>query len=71
MSREWTAEQRAAQAERIQQIKPWLKATGAKTRAGKARVSMNALKHGLYSTIMDKAAKQANARALKNATKNT
>lgn len=40
----WTAEQRARQAELIRTWKPWEKSTGAKTEAGKAKVSRNAWK---------------------------
>lgn len=31
--------------------KPWLKSTGAKTERGKAIISQNALRHGLYSSF--------------------
>lgn len=40
----WTNERRQAQRERINQIKPWLKSTGAITAQGKAVISMNAFK---------------------------
>ncbi len=40
----WTNERRQAQRERINQIKPWLKSTGAITDQGKAVISMNAFK---------------------------
>ena len=43
----WTEERRKAQAERIRQNKPWEKSTGPKSKAGKARSSMNAFKHGM------------------------
>jgi len=39
-----TLKQRQLQRERINRVKPWLKSTGAKTIAGKAKSSMNALK---------------------------
>jgi hypothetical protein len=42
----WTPERRAAQAARIRATRPWLKATGPRTKAGKKRASCNALKHG-------------------------
>ena len=45
----WTPEQRAAAAERARKSKPWLRSTGPKTAAGKARCARNALKHGYYS----------------------
>lgn len=50
----WTEERRAAQRERIQQTKPWLKSTGPKTEEGKKRVRMNALKHGNRSEEVKK-----------------
>ena len=40
----WTDERRQAQRERIIQVKPWLKSTGAITAEGKAIVSQNAYK---------------------------
>lgn len=46
MGKGWTKERRAAAAERCRANKPWEKSTGPKTRAGKMRSSMNALKHG-------------------------
>ena len=42
----WTEERRKAQAERCRNNKPWTRATGPKTPAGKARSSMNAYKYG-------------------------
>ena len=39
-----TPKQRQLQSERIKRVKPWLKATGPKTQAGKDRSKMNALK---------------------------
>ncbi len=47
MPRRWTAEQKAVQAEKIRQWKPWLKSTGPRTIPGKYKTSQNALKHGL------------------------
>jgi hypothetical protein len=47
--RVWTDAQRAAAAERARKSKPWLRSTGPKTAAGKARSAQNALKHGYYS----------------------
>lgn len=42
----WTADRRQRQRELIQIWKPWEKSTGAKTIAGKAKVSRNAIKTG-------------------------
>ena len=42
----WTPERRARQAELTRLLRPWLRATGPKTKAGKARVALNALRHG-------------------------
>ena len=47
--KQWTAEKRDKQAEIIQQRKPWLKSTGAKTAEGKAISLLNAWKHGFFS----------------------
>ena len=44
--RNWTEEERQRQRELIQQWKPWLKSTGAKTPEGKAKSSKNAIKTG-------------------------
>lgn len=46
MPRTWTPEQRAAQAARIRETKPWEKSTGPRSKAGKKRSSRNAVKHG-------------------------
>ena len=58
MSKGWTEERRKKQAERCRQNKPWEKATGPKTEAGKARTRMNAFRHGGRSKIL-KLEKQA------------
>lgn len=42
----WTAERRARQAEAIRRWQPWLKSTGPRTAAGKAKASRNADKGG-------------------------
>ena len=49
-ARKWTPEQRALQAQRVQQWKPWEKSTGPKTQQGKAVVRQNALIHGLRAS---------------------
>ena len=49
MPRKWTPEQKAAQAEKIKNWKPWEKSTGPKTRGGKRRARMNALTHGFHT----------------------
>ena len=46
MTRGWTPEKRAAQAERTRKQKPWRKSTGPKSVPGQAVSKMNALKHG-------------------------
>ncbi len=56
--RVWTDAQRAAASERARKSKPWLRSTGPKTAAGKARSARNALKHGYYTV----AARAARAR---------
>ena len=45
----WSPERRARQAALIRSWAPWRRSTGPKTEAGKARCSMNALKHGFRS----------------------
>ena len=45
-ARNWTPEQREAQAQRIREYKPWELSTGAKTSKGKRKVARNGLKHG-------------------------
>lgn len=45
-ARNWTPEQREAQAQRIRQYKPWELSTGAKTSKGKRKVARNGIKHG-------------------------
>lgn len=47
----WTAEKRQAERDRINQTKPWLKSTGAKTPEGKAICSQNAFKGGLFARV--------------------
>lgn len=53
MSNGWTEERRQRQAERCRTNKPWEKATGPKTDIGKARSSLNALKHGMRCREVD------------------
>jgi hypothetical protein len=47
----WTKEKRQAERDRINQTKPWLKSTGAKTPEGKTISSQNAFKGGLHAQI--------------------
>ena len=48
-ARQWTDEQRQAQAEKIRLHKIWQKSTGATREAGKKNVSQNALRTGEYT----------------------
>ncbi|MDP1720214.1 MAG: hypothetical protein Q8L08_04350 [Candidatus Nanopelagicaceae bacterium] len=52
-ARQWTAEQRAKQSEKIRQWQPWAKSTGARTPAGKAATSLNAYKGGLRALLSE------------------
>ena len=45
----FTPEEIERRRQRIHEVKPWEKSTGAKTAEGKMRSSQNALKHGRYS----------------------
>lgn len=49
ITRGWPPKRRAEQARRLQKAKIWLKSTGPKSLAGKARVAKNAFKHGCDS----------------------
>ena len=42
----WTEGRRKKQAEAIRRNKPWEKSTGPRTKGGKARSRLNAVKHG-------------------------
>ena len=48
MPRQWTAEQRQAQAERCRAHRPWKHSTGPKSVAGKRKVSQNPRKPASY-----------------------
>jgi len=50
--RGWPPARRKAQAENIRRVRPWLRSTGPRTAAGKARARMNGLKHGMRSSAM-------------------
>ena len=65
-ARQWTDEQRQAQAEKIRLHKIWQKSTGATSEAGKKTVSQNALKTGEYTAdkVKERKRKAANKRPL-------
>ena len=48
-TRGWPPARRAAQAARIRHVRPWTRAAGPRTAAGKARAARNALRHGYRS----------------------
>ncbi len=52
MTKGWTDERRQKARERILKNKPWEKSTGPKTKAGKEKSSLNALKHGMCSRVL-------------------
>ncbi|MBC7751253.1 MAG: hypothetical protein H7Z73_05975 [Candidatus Saccharibacteria bacterium] len=47
----WTEEKRQRERDRINQTKPWLPSTGARTPHGKAISSQNAYKGGLHAQL--------------------
>jgi hypothetical protein len=51
MANGWTLERRAHQSEQIRRWRPWLKSSGPRTRAGKARIARNAFKGGTRATL--------------------
>jgi len=59
MPRQWTADERAAQAERCRQTQPWRHPTGPKSVEGKRKVSQNApckpASWGLADALLDEA----------------
>ncbi|PTQ87206.1 hypothetical protein [Agitococcus lubricus] len=65
-ARQWTEEQRKAQAEKIRQHKIWLKSTGPTSEQGKAIVSQNAFKTGEHTAdkVAERKRKAANKRPL-------
>ena len=64
-ARQWTDEQRKAQAEKIRTYQPWQMSTGATSEAGKKVVSQNALKTGKYTAdkVKERKRKAANKSA--------
>ncbi|MEH2078450.1 MAG: hypothetical protein V7K89_00050 [Nostoc sp.] len=48
----WNYERAEEARQQININKPWLFSTGVRTRVGKKIVSRNALKHGLYSSVL-------------------
>ena len=64
--RQWTEEQKKAQAEKIREYKPWLMSGGARTDEGKKKCSQNALKSGEYTAekVAERKRKAANKRPL-------
>lgn len=59
-ARTWTPEQRQQQAQAIRRWKPWEQSTGARTDAGKARISRNAYTGGEWLKLRE-AVKTLNA----------
>jgi hypothetical protein len=61
-ARQWTEEQRKAQAEKIRTYQPWRMSTGATSEEGKKIVSQNALKTGEYTAdkVKERKRKAAN-----------
>ena len=61
-ARQWTVEQRKAQAEKIKTYKPWRISTGPHTEEGKKKCSQNALKTGEYTAdkVAERKRKAAN-----------
>jgi hypothetical protein len=53
MANGWTPERRAQQAKLIRQWRPWKKATGPKSAAGKARCARNAFKGGARPNLRE------------------
>ncbi|MHC5770753.1 MAG: hypothetical protein ACYTXI_35280 [Nostoc sp.] len=49
----WNHERAEAARQRIAITKPWIYSTGAITNLGKKIVARNAVKHGLYSKVLD------------------
>lgn len=65
-ARQWTAEQRKAQSEKIKTYQPWRMSTGATSEEGKKIVSQNAFKSGEYTAdkVKERKRKAANKRPL-------
>lgn len=61
MSKGWTQERRARQAELIRGWKPWERSTGPRTVEGKARTSQNGFKGGHRTLLREMARELAEA----------